>query len=249
MSNKIGEYAMKKIGVCLSIAVLLFSLFGTNVPMVEAAGKKKICIDPGHQRKQNLGKEPVAPGSKTYKTKVSSGTSGVVTKKPEYKLNLEVAIQLRDELKKKNYQVFMTRTKHDVNLSNIQRAKYCNDKKADLTIRIHADGSTNQNVQGVSVLYPSGPSTRKVNETSKRASKLMLQEILSATKAKKGYNTGLVPRSDLTGFNWSKTPVVLVEMGFMSNPSEDRKLSTKSYQKKLVKGMVNGIDQSFRKTK
>lgn len=244
-----GENSMKKLKVYLSVVVLLVSLFGTNAPKIDAAGQKKICIDPGHQLKQNLGKEPIAPGSKTYKTKVSSGTSGVVTKKPEYKLNLEVALQLQDALKKKNYQVFMTRTKHDVNLSNIQRAKYCNAKKVDLTIRIHADGSTDKNVQGVSVLYPSGTSTRKVNESSKRAAKYMLQEIINTTNAKKGYKTGLVPRSDLTGFNWSETPVVLVEMGFMSNPTEDRNLSTKSYQQKLVKGMVNGIDQSFKKTK
>lgn len=57
---------------------------------------------------------------------MTGGTSGVSTKKPEYKLNLEVSLKLRDALKKKGYKVYMTRTKNDVNLSNVDRAKYCN---------------------------------------------------------------------------------------------------------------------------
>jgi N-acetylmuramoyl-L-alanine amidase len=34
---------------------------------------------------------------------------------------------------------------------------------------------------------------------------------------------------------------VLVEMGMMSNPTEDRKLATADYQRKLADGMANGI--------
>ena len=32
---------------------------------------------------------------------------------------------------------------------------------------------------------------------------------------------GIFEKGDLTGFNWSKVPVVLVEMGFSSNYNED----------------------------
>ncbi|MCI7442585.1 MAG: N-acetylmuramoyl-L-alanine amidase, partial [Clostridium sp.] len=38
----------------------------------------------------------------------------------------------------------------------------------------------------------------------------------------------------LTGFNWSKVPVVLIEMGFLSNPEEDNLLNSDSYQDKLA---------------
>lgn len=241
---------MKKIFYFLTILSLLISCFGllpTNTYAAKKTSQKTICIDPGHQQKANTQREPIAPGSKTYKTKVSGGTSGIVTRKPEYKLNLEVSLKLRDALKKKGYEVFMTRTKHNVNLSNIRRAKYCNKKKANLTIRIHADGSLNKSTQGLSVLYPSGKSTKKINNKSLQAAKLILKNTIKTTKAKKAYKTGLMPRSDLTGFNWSTTPVVLVEMGFMTNPKEDKKLSTKSYQNKLVKGMVAGIDAYFKK--
>ena len=53
---------------------------------------ESICIDPGHQRKGNNGKEEIAPGSGITKPKVSSGTSGTATKKDEYVLTLEVGL-------------------------------------------------------------------------------------------------------------------------------------------------------------
>ena len=54
-------------------------------------------------------------------------------------------------------------------------------------------------------------------------------------------NAGIVQRSDLSGFNWSKVPTVLVEMGFMSNRAEDKALTTGSYQQKLAVGLANGV--------
>lgn len=233
---------MKRAIFIVAIFILIFSQMGIDVGKAASKEQRTICIDPGHQSHQNLDKEPIAPGSKIRKAKVSSGTAGIATKKPEYKLTLEVALKLRNSLRKKGYKVFMTRTTHTVNISNVQRAQYCNQKHADLTLRIHADGSINKNVQGLSVLYPTGKSTKKVNQASKKAAEYMLQESIKATRAKKAYRTGLMPREDLSGFNWSTTPVILVEMGFMSNQSEDRRLSTSSYQKKLVQGMVNAVE-------
>jgi N-acetylmuramoyl-L-alanine amidase len=158
---------MRKLFFFLVIFTFIFCEIGINVGVAKTR-PKTICIDPGHQYKQNLSKEPLAPGSKTMKSKVSSGTRGIATKKSEYELNLEVALQLSHALLKKGYRVYLTRSKHKVNISNVQRAVYCNQKKADLTIRIHADGSTNRNVQGISVLYPTGKSTTKLNKRVKR---------------------------------------------------------------------------------
>ena len=57
---------------------------------------------------------------------------------------------------------------------------------------------------------------------------------------------GVVERDDMTGFNWSKVPVILVEMGFLSNRSEDQMLSTGAYQDKLAKGLADGIEAALK---
>ena len=104
-------------------------------------GNNKVCIDPGHRAKGNIGLEEIAPGSSTKKIKVADGTAGVVTKKPEYQLTLEVGLKLRDRLKSKGYPVFMIRETNNVNISNKERALMTNKAGCAVYIRLHADGS------------------------------------------------------------------------------------------------------------
>ena len=47
----------------------------------------------------------------------------------------------------------------------------------------------------------------------------------------------------MSGINWCTVPSTIVEMGFMSNSEEDRKMSTNEYQNQMVQGMVNGINE------
>jgi N-acetylmuramoyl-L-alanine amidase len=55
-------------------------------------------------------------------------------------------------------------------------------------------------------------------------------------------NLGLVQRSDLTGFNWANVPAILVECGFMTNPTERRLLQSAPYQLKVARGLVAGAE-------
>ena len=48
----------------------------------------------------------------------------------------------------------MTRDGNDVNISNSERAQIANKAGADLFIRVHADGSADSGVSGISTLYP-----------------------------------------------------------------------------------------------
>ena len=58
-------------------------------------------------------------------------------------------------------------------------------------------------------------------------------------------NRGISYRDDLTGTNFSTIPVTLLEMGFMTNRSDDTYMAKSSNQKKMAKGIANGIDDYF----
>ena len=221
------------------ILLMLFILFSATVLSKE---KYVVCLDPGHQTKGNPALEEIAPNSDKKKAKVTTGTRGVVTKKYESELMLEIALKLKTSLESKGYKVIMTRTKNDVDISNKERAIFANDNKADVYIRLHADGSENKNAAGASVLTssPKNKYTTKVQKESEKFSKILLEEYVKATGAK---NRGLIYRDDLTGTNWTTVPNTLIELGFMSNAEEDKKLSEKDYQDKIVKGLVNGIER------
>lgn len=221
------------------ILIILFLLFSVTVLSKE---EYIICLDPGHQTKGNPELEEIAPNSDKKKAKVTTGTRGVVTKKYESELMLEIALKLKTSLENKGYKVIMTRTKNDVDISNIERALFANENKASVYIRLHADGSENKNTSGASVLTSSTKNkyTQKVQKESEKFSEILLEEYVKATGAK---NRGLIYRDDLTGTNWATVPNTLIELGFMSNAEEDKKLSDKDYQDKIVKGLVNGIDR------
>ena len=118
---------MKRIiSMCLS-AVLLLSLCVTGAAKTKTAQaeekQKVIVIDAGHQTRAMSATEPIGPGSSQRKAKVTGGASGCVTHLPEYKLNLQVAKKLQKELVNRGYKVIMVRTKNNVRMSNVQRAR------------------------------------------------------------------------------------------------------------------------------
>jgi N-acetylmuramoyl-L-alanine amidase len=206
--------------------------------------KKVVVIDPGHGDRSNLEKELVSPESNLMKIKDGGGASGVITKIPEYKVNMEVAVKLKKVLEEKGINVIMTKTEHSQNLGNIERAEVGNNANANLVIRIHCDSSESSSARGASMLIPDAvnENTKLIAEESKKYGKIILDEL---TKQIGMYNRGLILSKDMTGFNWSKVPVILVEMGFMSNPQEDKLLSDAVYQDKLAKALADGIESAL----
>lgn len=239
------EYRMKRIMALVMLVLMVCPLACVRDSVAVAAersGGKVIVIDAGHQIHAMSATEPIGPGSSTRKAKVTGGTSGCVTHLAEYKLNLQVAKRLKKELVKRGYKVVMVRTKNDVKLSNVQRAKIANKHKADAFIRIHANSSESSSVKGALTIAPQN-SNSYMSKTNRKKSQSLSGKVLKALcKATGAKNRGVMYTNSMTGINWCKVPVTIVEMGFMSNPSEDRKMATISYQNKIVKGIADGID-------
>lgn len=213
----------------------------------EKQGKFLVVIDPGHQQKENLNLEPIGPGATTQKYKVTDGTTGVVTKKREAVLVLEMAFVLKEKLEAKGMQVLMTRTSQDVDISNKERATLANDHKANLFLRLHADGAENPNQSGFAVLTPAegSPYTKEIYAESLQISQTIVNKMRENQQVKVN---GIKFRDDLSGFNWSKVPGVLLELGFMSNPEEDKKLSDPQYINSLLQSVTDSVDE-YRKSK
>jgi N-acetylmuramoyl-L-alanine amidase len=204
-----------------------------------------VVIDPGHQLRANMEKEPIGPGASETKIKVSGGTTGVATRKPEYVLTLEASLILGKLLEENGVKVMYTRTTHNVDISNRERAEMANQSGADLFVRIHADGATDHDVSGLSVLTPAetSPYTGGIYQDSLQASQFIIQQAKNDPAVKVN---GVKFRSDLSGFNWSQVPSTLIEMGYMTNPAEDKNLSNPEYLRALLNGVADGILQYAR---
>ena len=207
--------------------------------IVEALSAALICLDPGHGTPPAVGRqtEPIGPGSSIRKIKDGGGASG------EAAVALAIARKTRALLLQHGYRVAMTRTGPVFSYGtggNVARAEFCNRRNAKLMLRIHADGSASSSSRGIATLYPAFHRgwTDDIYESSLRAARLVQRATVSVTRAR---DLGLARRSDLTGFNWADVPAILVEAGFMTNPTERRLLQSNGYQWKVARGLTRGV--------
>lgn len=205
-----------------------------------------IGIDPGHlsESVDMSAPEPNGPGSSEMKAKCTSGTQGTYSGVPEYQLNLEVSLQLKDELEQRGYQVVMTRTDNETAISNMERAQYAASQGAEIYVRIHANGDDSHTASGALTMSPSqnNPYIPQLFEQSDRLSRCIIDSYCAATGFQ---NLGIQYTDTMTGINWSTVPVTILEMGFMTSQNDDLKMNDAEFQKTMVQGIANGIDSYF----
>lgn len=202
----------------------------------------RVVLDAGHSGVMLGGMEPNSPGSPVMKAKDTLGTQGVATGVPEYELNLAMAKRVEALLKKRGCRVVMIRTDNKKGYSCIQRAEMANRAKADVFLRIHANGGQSPSLTGAMTICttracPYGTALYK-------KSRALSEAVLDAYVKETGCRRELVWETDtMTGNNWSKVPVTILEMGYMTNPGEDRLMQQPGYQRKMAAGIVKGIEQ------
>lgn len=211
---------------------------------VVPSGKYVVVIDPGHGGELS-GSEPLGPwAGAPMRPKTNYGAEG------EAQVALSVGLKLRPMLERQGVKVVMVRT-GPAAISNKTRAQIANNAHADLFLRLHCDGQDGgSSVHGISMQVPSDTRAWAPIAPSRKAGELILAALIRQTGAA---NRGMAPRGGdsggLVGFNWSKVPTALPEMGFLSNPAERAKLKSAAYQNVLAKAIADGTMQYLRTTK
>ena len=202
-----------------------------------------IGIDPGHQAEADIALERVSPFSEILlKPRMSSGAVGVKTGMQESLLNLLIAKKLQKLLIDAGATVVMSRTSQEVSVSNAERAALMNQNGVLLWIRLHCDASTDANISGACSLTPSSAESPSIYDKSLVLAQYVLDGFCASTGAN---NRGVFALENQTGFNWSQSPVVTLEMGHLSNACDDVRLNRDAYQNACAKGILNGIAAYF----
>ena len=139
--------------------------------------------------------------------------------------------------------------KSDIDLSSIydplkkrgdlyRRLLKIKETKSDLYISIHINWYDNSTLKGAEVLY---------NDINKN-NKLLATSIMNYFK-KDLNSTRSIKTTDLYMYRNTTTPGVLIECGYLSNPTERNLLQTKSYQQKLANSITKGIIKYLSKNK
>src|SRR5699024_801584 len=121
------------------------------------------------------------------------------------------------------------------------RAAIANEADADAFIRVHANDIEDSSHSGAMTICqtPDNPYNGELYEESRRLSDCVLTELVSATGCREEY---VWETDSMSGINWCEVPVTMVEVGYMSNPEEDARMTTDSYQEKIAEGIANGVE-------
>lgn len=205
---------------------------------------KKIVIDPCNQLVANTSQEPVGPNSNQTKQGVSAGSVGGLYGTRESQINLDYAVALRTELQARGYQVLLTRDSEEADITNKQRAELANDSGATVWIRIGVCESSDSEMTGIMA--------QCISERNPYHSELYRDSHALATRVLQGItdniqvtNHGIFENDQMVAFNWSEIPVVSIDIGFMSNATDEANLVTDWYKETMVKGIADGLDYYF----
>ncbi len=208
--------------------------------------KKTIVLDSGHGGSDQGAKGPDGTFEKT--------------------VTLTLAQILVEELAAK-YTVFLTRT-DDYWLDPFARTSKANHLKADLFISLHTGGSFLHQASGISLFYykkTSGPMLTATSETSisngnstqtpwsdiqsrhQKNSQLLADLIQHHIKEQIKSVKSEIQGAPIIVLEGADMPAILLEIGYITNPTEEKSFGDINVLTNISKGIINAIDDFFRK--
>lgn len=147
----------------------------------------------------------------------------------EADVNLDIGLRLRQFLESAGIKVLMTRDGPTTPLGNPERAELANQNNASLFFRIHSDSSRDPTEGGTRTLW--------YKPDSERAARI----VQGAVVRELGLKDLGIKKQFLVGFQYAQVPAVLVEVAYISNPSEEKLLAEPAFRQRAAKGMYDGI--------
>lgn len=168
----------------------------------------------------------------------------------EQAINLEIAKKVREVLEAKGISVIMTR-ETDYGLSTAKRAtiremkiedmkkrmQIMKKSNADLFISIHMNSYNNEKAEGLRIFY----------SHNFEAVKPLAESIQARMSDVTGAKMSVVKTADTKLYLLKNPPVasILLECGFLSNPEEEKKLSSEDYQSRLAWAVADAIEKYY----
>ena len=147
-------------------------------------------------------------------------------------INLQIASKLKNRLVNEGLEVEMSRN-DDTYLSLSERTIKSNKSDANIFISIHQNAASSKSANGIETYY--------LGDRNKKLANAIHNSVINSTNAK----DRKVREGNFQVLRDNKKVSILLECGFISNPSEGYKLSTAEYQNKLVDGIVDGVKNYF----
>ena len=213
------------------LIIICFFLVTISMPKVTAVVKnlnllgKTIVLDAGHGGKDE------------------GASSGQIK---ESKLNLILVKKLEKELISRGATVYLTREDdNDLSTTTInrkrsdlyRRAQYINKISPDMYISLHLNSSPSPSWRGLQIFYTNN---NKENKEIALSLTNYLKEKLSNTREAKKDSTYYM-------YKHIKSPGVLIEAGFISNPSDNYLLRDEKYQNNLITLIADSIENYYQK--
>ncbi|SDB98348.1 MULTISPECIES: N-acetylmuramoyl-L-alanine amidase [unclassified Candidatus Frackibacter] len=154
----------------------------------------------------------------------------------EKNINLYIAKQLRDMLEKGSIKTIMTRKADSLYQNSrkkdiIHRAELANKKNADLFVSIHVNSFPGASSFGGQTFYTPN------SEKSKALAKSIQEELINIQPE----NYRQIKPGPYYVLENTEMPAVLVEVGFLSNQKDYKRLTNNETKKEIAKAIKKGI--------
>jgi N-acetylmuramoyl-L-alanine amidase len=145
-------------------------------------------------------------------------------------IDLQVAAKVAALLQQRGVTVVMTRER-DQFIELEERAEVANRRNTDLFVSIHSDSAPDHGISGFTVYV-----AREASRESRRAA-----QSIATAMARTGSDSRGIREADYKVLVLTTCPAVLIEVGYLSNPLDARRLQDNAFQIRLAQAIVEGI--------